>query len=291
MSKKIDISGQRFGKLIAVREVGTIKGRTMWLCNCDCGRETIVAYGHLSSRHTQSCGKCNHEDLTGKHFGKWTVLGLADNKYISPKGDTELMWICKCSCDAHTIKEIRGSILKARGSKSCGCLFKNEYDLSGEYGVGWTNNKEEFYFDLEDYDKIKSYTWHMDKDGYIVANCVIGGRATTLKMHRLIMGVLNDNNVCVDHIKHINFDNRKSKLRIVSYTQNSMNTKSPKNNTSGCKGVSWNKEKRKWEVYITIDGKRKHLGYFKEFEDAKKTRLKAEDEHFGEYSYDNSMIC
>ena len=289
MSRKVDISGQRFGKLTAIREIGRKNKRTMWLCNCDCGRETIVAYGHLSSGHTQSCGKCKYKDLVGKYFGKWKVIGLSNNRYISPKGFSDLMWICECSCDAHTIREIRGSILRSGGSKSCGCLFRNKYDLSGEYGVGWTNNKEEFYFDLEDYDKIKDYTWHKDKDGYIVANCNVDGRNTTIKMHRLVVDVLDNNDVCVDHIRHINYDNRKSELRVVNNMQNSMNTKTSKNNTSGAKGVSWDKEKGKWEAYITVDGKRKHLGYFKEFEDAKKVRLKAEDEHFGEYSYNNSM--
>ena len=33
----------------------------------------------------------------------------------------------------------------------------NTYDLSGEYGIGYTSKGEEFYFDLDDYDKIKDY--------------------------------------------------------------------------------------------------------------------------------------
>ena len=40
----------------------------------------------------------------------------------------------------------------------------NKYDLSGEYGIGWTSNtNQEFYFDLEDYDKIKDYCWIYNK--------------------------------------------------------------------------------------------------------------------------------
>lgn len=289
MGKIVDISGKRFGKLVAIKRVGSKNKRSMWLCDCDCGRSSVVAYGHLSSGHTKSCGNCKYEDLTGMHFGKWTVLGLSDNKYISPQGHTDLMWVCECSCSKHTIKEIRGSILKSGGSKSCGCLFENEYDLTGEYGIGYTNNKEPFYFDLEDYDKIKGYTWHRDKDDYIVANCNINGKNTTIKMHRIVMDVLDDNTVCVDHKNHINYDNRKTELRIATNMQNSMNTIMPKNNTSGYKGVSWNKEKQKWEVYITINRNRKHLGYYNDFEDAKMARKKAEEKYFGEYSYNNSM--
>ena len=40
---------------------------------------------------------------------------------------------------------------------------QNVYDLSGEYGIGYTLKGEEFYFDLEDYDKIKDYCWHINK--------------------------------------------------------------------------------------------------------------------------------
>ena len=53
-----------------------------------------------------------------------------------------------------------------------------------------------------------------------------------------------------------------------------------KNNTSGHKGVSWNKRNKKWITYITFQGKRIHLGYFDKKEDAIKARLKAEEEFF-----------
>ena len=43
-------------------------------------------------------------------------------------------------------------------------------------------------------------------------------------------------NELIDHIFAIKFDNRKSELRRVSYAQNSQNSKTPKNNTSGRKG-------------------------------------------------------
>ena len=53
-----------------------------------------------------------------------------------------------------------------------------------------------------------------------------------------------------------------------------------KNNTSGHKGVSWNKRNKKWITYITFQRKRIHLGYFDKKEDAIKARLKAEEEYF-----------
>ena len=47
-----DITGQRFGKLTAIR----YEGKSKWLCRCDCGQEAIVNQSKLSSGHTKSCG-------------------------------------------------------------------------------------------------------------------------------------------------------------------------------------------------------------------------------------------
>ena len=54
--KKLDLTGQRFGKLTVVRPAENIGGRTAWLCRCDCGREAVVQTHRLRSGHTTSCG-------------------------------------------------------------------------------------------------------------------------------------------------------------------------------------------------------------------------------------------
>ena len=68
-----------------------------------------------------------------------------------------------------------------------------------------------------------------------------------------------------------------------------MNRKIRSDNTSGIVGVCWNKKYNKWMSYICAYGKRKTLGYFEDINEAIKARKEAEDEYFGEYSYDNSM--
>ena len=160
----------------------------------------------------------------------------------------------------------------------------NTYDLSGEYGIGYTSNGEKFYFDLDDYDKIKDYCWFNTK-GYICALC---DNKRTL-MHRLITNC--PDNMVVDHIggEETRSDNRKQNLRICTISQNNMNRKMTNRNTSGVVGVSWDKNKKKWEATIRINKKQIHLGLFDNFEDAVATRKQAEEKYFGEYSYDNSM--
>lgn len=72
----------------------------------------------------------------------------------------------------------------------------------------------------------------------------------------------------IDHINHNRSDNRISNLRLVTHKENSLNQKKPKNNTSGQIGVYWNKKECQWMSRIMIDGKRKYLGLFDEFEEA-----------------------
>ena len=85
------------------------------------------------------------------------------------------------------------------------------------------------------------------------------------------------------------FDNRKQNLKIITYSQDNMGKRMQSNNTSGHTGVSWSKQHKKWEAYITINKHRKHLGIFKYQSDAIKARKEAEEKYFGEYSYDNRM--
>lgn len=72
-----------------------------------------------------------------------------------------------------------------------------------------------------------------------------------------------ENKPIVDHINENKTNNMISNLRWATNGQNHMNTKLSKNNTSGIKGVSFHKPLNKWIAHIMINGKNKHLGYFK----------------------------
>ena len=68
MPKKIDLTGQRFGRLLVIREAGRKNGKVAWLCKCDCGREKVVCGSSLTRRKnpTVSCG-CWNEEKKIKH--------------------------------------------------------------------------------------------------------------------------------------------------------------------------------------------------------------------------------
>lgn len=56
VKRRADITGQRFGRLVAVERVGSRSNQSLWLCQCDCGKTTVVSMGNLKSGHTASCG-------------------------------------------------------------------------------------------------------------------------------------------------------------------------------------------------------------------------------------------
>jgi hypothetical protein len=235
-------------------------------------------------------------DLTGVRFGRLTAIKRAED-YISSNGKHQSQWLCKCDCGNENIVVAANSLRRGL-TKSCGCLSKetlskrrkkSEYVLSGEYGIGYTINNEEFYFDLEDYDLIKDYNWCIDAGGYVCTNVQNDNIRTHIKLHRLVMKC-DDSKLDIDHINHIKNDNRKSNLRIVTRCQNNMNMRKRSDNTSGVTGVIWYKTKNKWRAEIIVNKKHISLGYYKNFEDAVKVRKEAEEKYFGEYSYDNSVI-
>ena len=60
-------------------------------------------------------------DLTGKHFGRWTVI---ERVIDETKANKQARWLCECSCENHTRKIIAGQSLRNGSSQSCGCLQK-----------------------------------------------------------------------------------------------------------------------------------------------------------------------
>lgn len=54
--KKIDLTGQRYGRLTVLAPAENAGNKTVWLCRCDCGMEILVRTQHLRSGHTKSCG-------------------------------------------------------------------------------------------------------------------------------------------------------------------------------------------------------------------------------------------
>lgn len=224
----------------------------------------------------------------GKQYNDWTIIGDAPDR-IDSTGKHHKRYLCKCKCGNQIAKDFYKIKNGAKMCKECylkllpdnGVLFErkeNKYDLSGEYGIGWANNSEQpFYFDLEDFDKIKDYYWIVEKGSGYIKSDLHNGRAP-LGMHQLLCGI------GCDHINRKPYDNRKENLRMCSQQNNAQNRSLGKNNTSGVIGVTYDKRSKRWMAYINYCKKRIYLGYFNDKKDAIISRLKAEVQYFGEFA-------
>jgi hypothetical protein len=87
----------------------------------------------------------------------------------------------------------------------------------------------------------------------------------------------------VDHINRVKDDNRWSNLRHATNSQNNINSKKQKNNTSGYVGVSWHNATRKWSARIGYKGKKLHLGVYETIEEAVDVYNKKAIKLYGEF--------
>lgn len=224
------------------------------------------------------------KDLTGKIFGRLTVIEQVED-HICSNGRHNAQWLCECKCGNKTI--VQSGDLNSGHTSSCGCLQKertsqrftknnNIYDLDTfDYGVLWINGigSTQILFDLEDADEIKKHQWCL---GVKYAVTYINNRV--ISMHQLI-GCKG-----YDHHDQNPFNNQKYNLVKCTHQENIRNSAISKNNTSGFIGVSWNKDRNKWNSAIQVDGKVLSLGRYVNKEDAIIARLKAEAKYFGEFA-------
>ena len=140
MAPKIDLVGERFGRLTVKRDVGRNKHKqVLWLCECDCGNETETITALLKKGHTKSCGCLQKEkassntskDLVGKRFDKLTVIkahGIQEGK----DGSKRRKWLCECECGGQRITVT--SALTSGRTRSCGCIQREDVRerMSGE---------------------------------------------------------------------------------------------------------------------------------------------------------------
>ena len=122
---------------------------------------------------------------------------------------------------------------------------------------------------------------HVDINGY--KRTRIKGKSH--RNHRLIFlyhyGFIPN---CVDHINGNKLDNRIENLRKATRTQNNLNSKLSKRNSSGYKNVHWVTCHSKWFVQVSIDGKQKSFGYYDDVELAGLVAAEARDLYHKEFA-------
>lgn len=301
MSKGNDLTGLTFDRLTVIKQVERpphLKTRgKYYLCKCVCGNELIVYGRSLKSGNTRSCG-CLFKDahtgksLVGEKFGRLVVIKEVSKPDNKKKNET--YWLCKCDCGNEKI--CGRSELISDNVNSCGCLREelnkqsrkqNRFVIMDDYVIAKDDNDREFLIDIDDYYRLLKFGRY-----WFVSKRVFNGReesyveskanGETIRLHNFIMNPAEGE--VVDHINGDTMDNRKQNLRITNEARNAQNRATPRNNTSGVKGVHFNGRMNKWVARIGYFGKRIHLGAFDSFEEAVKARKEAEEKYYGEFN-------
>lgn len=135
----------------------------------------------------------------------------------------------------------------------------------------------------------KWYGLEMHKGNvYAVRNAPYGTKPALILMHRVILErmtgrVLLRKETC-DHQDMNCLNNRRSNLRLANHQQQSANKTIQCNNTSGLKGVEFNKRSQRWLSVIVVNKKRVYLGTFDDPQEAHEAYCKAAAEYFGEFA-------
>lgn len=224
------------------------------------------------------------DDLTGKRFGHLTVLRRDEEFNGKPR------WLCQCDCGNKKI--VSSDSLRRGRVKSCGCYRgkfigaiaqrgTNEYRVeNGRVFVKLPNTDREMITDQDIWEKAKKYHWCFNCHYYAI------GWINELKrqvMFHVFAFPDCPYGMVHDHIDGNGLNNTRENIRFIYQNDNCKNRSLSSNNRSGCSGVSWSKDKRKWRACITINRKNIHLGYFSDKEEAISARQQAESKYFGEF--------
>ena len=139
MSRKIDLTNQKFGRWTVLYEIPERKNNNIyWHCKCECGNEKDVRGADLRNGSSKSCGclrneltaEKNTKNLIGQKFGRLTVLQKTDKRRQG-----SVIWKCLCQCgniiDVCSVELINGD------TQSCGCYQKDRiYEVCGDNLIG-----------------------------------------------------------------------------------------------------------------------------------------------------------
>ena len=253
--KRTDLTNQRYGKILVIEPSSERnRGSVMWKCHCDCGKEFLADARELKTGMVQSCG-CepsayqNIKDLTGMRFGKLTVQGKSGNR----AKDRNPLWLCRCDCGNKV--EITKRKLVTGNVSSCGCGRKPPLK-------DWIGKR---------FGRLAVLEYAGKENGRHMWLCRCDcGREFTANQSNLQDGKTTSCGCKQKERTGLHFAEGTFVEGIQSKTIS-------KANTSGVRGVYFNKKRGKWVAQIMFKGKCYYLGGYDKLEDAAKARARGEE--------------
>ena len=313
MGKLQDLTGQKFGTLTVIKEVGHRKV----LCKCDCGSVHEYFKYNLIRGATTTCRDCSYKnrssvnikDMTGEKFGTLTVIKELGHRKV----------LCKCDCGS--VREYFKYNLTRGITTTCrDCSYKNRLsikDTTGkrfgklvvikELGRGKVlckcdcgSVREYFKYNLTrglttvcrscSYKNRPSYNV---KDmtgkkfgklvvikelgrGRVLCQCECGNQKEINKGHLLNGDIVS----CGCTLRETGTKNMAPYFFDKTMIAKIRSNKASKRSTTGIKGVSFHKSRGRFSASIGCQGKKIYLGTFKTLEEAVAARKAAEEKYY-----------
>ena len=252
MKKALNLTNQRFGKLVAIHPTAERKnGYIVWLCRCDCGNEILLPSRALWNGNRTDCGCVpKYEVLTGQRFGMLVVREFAGRK------DGKIIWKCQCDCGGTVVTS--SSQLKAGYQKSCGCLSRPSLK-------NWIGKR---------FGKLTVIAYDGKRNGVHFWKCQCDcGNETIVSQSNLRLGHTTSCGCNVDVVVIRHFTEGTC-IESIRYRDRLRST-----NKSGVRGVFQKMLKSGravWVAQITFQKKTRYLGTFDTLEEAAAVRKEAE---------------
>lgn len=295
MSRIKDLTGQRFGRLVVLRLLGTREcaggyWRAVYECKCDCGNIVDKIGSNLSRGSVKSCGCLAREwckesinnmpnvqkysglDISGNKYGRLTVLRKAPDS-IGKTGRNTKKWTCLCECG--TEKDIPQYSLIHGTTSSCGCIaienakLKNiTHGLSDtplyhvwEHMIGRCTNENDLNY--KDYGGrgIKICTCLPDFETFYQ-----WAQNSGYTEHLTIERIEVNGNYCICH----------NNLKWIPKSEQAWNQRPQHRSKTGVRGVM-RRHTGKYQAMIGVKGERYYLGSFETLEEAATVKKEAEE--------------
>lgn len=193
-------------------------------------------------------------DRTGRKYCRLTVLSEAGK---NKRGDA--LWNCLCSCGNELI--VCGHSLHSRNTRSCGCLAR-ELTIKRKTIHGLKKHPlYSIWYDMRRRCRNKNRKSYENYGGRGIIVCPRWDKSF---LHFYVWAKNNGwkKELTIDRIdNNKNYEPRN--CRFITREKNTINRRLlQKNNISGYRGVSFDKDTQKYRAYINIENQRRYLGYF-----------------------------
>lgn len=224
----------------------------------------------------------------GSIYGRLTIVREATPRQ-NACGKRKAMVFAICECGSEKLYQLGN--LKSGNSYSCGCLTREALDERNSLKALpqiWCLDGDAAYIELRgrrvlidtaDVALAGQYRWYMDEKGYVDSmQCE--------SMARLLLGLSKGDKREADHKHHVNYDNRRSEIRIATSSQNKQNRRGNAVKTSNFKGVHRDSRNGRYIAQIKA-GRHHYLGRFDSEITAAQAYDRAARRYFGEFAHLN----